>query len=697
MATEARDSTEKAARYFHREHSWLAFNARVLAEAEDETNPLLERVKFSGIVTSNFEEFFMVRLPALLSNESQAKRVYAEAFALMNRQRANFSKVLCPQLEKAGIRRVQPQALNDKQLEHLRKQYRQEIAPLLTPVALHEGQAVPFLVNLSVYCLFQLVDPDAPAAKRYAVVELPKNHARNISLPAESGYEFVLLEDVLALFAQDLFPGFEITGRGVFRLIRASEMTVDEEKDEDFAKVISEALRTRLNSPVMCLIVDASEDIVAFLQRALDVPPQRTYQAGAWVDLKGVAELAFLPAYSGLKYKNFIPVQPRAFEDGEDVWKVVTKRDVLVHHPYESFDCFLRFLDAAAGDKDVLVIKQTLYRAAEPSAVIARLEKAAKLGKQVTVLVELKARFDEQRNIEWATRLRNAGATVIYGVAGLKTHAKACLVVRRETEGIRRYVHLSTGNYNEKTSKLYTDMGLFSANEQLTVDVAAFFNVVTGYSHPVGFSKIEVAPFTLRQRLKGLILREAMRARAGGRGLIIAKMNSLVDAKIIDLLYAASQDGVKILLNIRGICRLRPGVKGLSENIEVISIVDMFLEHSRIFYFLNDGEEEVFLSSADWMPRNLDRRLEIMFPVEEPQLRQQIVELLHLYFRDNVKSWKLLPNGQYEKLQAGTDKPFRVQEHLARRYTAEGEKRKLNPILHELKPKRPKHDGSANP
>lgn len=339
---------------------------------------------------------------------------------------------------------------------------------------------------------------------------------------------------------------------------------------------------------------------------------------------------------------------------------------MLVHHPYESFDSILHFLKTAASDPDVLAIKQTLYRAAEPSAVIENLEKAAENGKQVTVIVELKARFDEHRNIEWAERLVNAGATVLYGVAGFKIHAKVCLVVRREAAGIKRYVHLGTGNYNEKTAKLYTDLGLFTSDEAITEDITSFFNVMTGFSQPLGFNSITTAPYGLKQMLEKMILREGMKATAEQPGFIMAKMNSLVDHDIIEALYRTSQAGVKILLNIRGVCCLRPGVGGLSENIQVVSIIDMFLEHSRVFYFQNGGDEEIYLSSADWMPRNLVRRLELMFPIREPKMVAYVKDLLSLYFKDNQKAWDLRPDGNYIKRVEKEEKDFRIQPYLCK-------------------------------
>ncbi len=402
-------------------------------------------------------------------------------------------------------------------------------------------------------------------------------------------------------------------------------------------------------------------------------------------------ELVHQPRFENLRRPAWVPKPNPEFEQAADLWALIRERDRMVHHPYESFDSVLRFLSEAASDPDVLAIKQTLYRTDRNSLVIKSLEKAAENGKQVTVLLELKARFDEERNIEWARRLENAGASVLYGVAGLKTHAKACLVVRREIEGIRRYVHLATGNYNEKTAELYSDIGFFSANEALTADIAQFFNVITGFSHPSSFNKIEISPQGLRRRLKRLILREGMRSHKNKPGLILAKMNSLVDAEIIEALYRASQQGVQIRLNVRGICCLRPGVKGLSETIEVTSIVDLFLEHSRLFYFQNGGDEEVYFSSADWMPRNLDRRLEILCPVDDAKRKAEVLEILKLYYKDNVKSWTLEPDGSYRKNVPGSEKSFRVQEYLCRK-AEEGQAAGQKRPEQELIPQKPKNE-----
>lgn len=674
--------------YFNREFSWLEFNARVLAEARDETNPLMERLKFVSIASSNFDEFFMVRMAGFSEQDSLGREIYARAFAMSAERNRYFLGTLVPELVKAGIHRILPQALNQKQTDHVQSLFQKEILPLLTPVAIREDHSLPALSNLAIYRFVELREPQPQAPLHYAVIEMPKKLPRMITLPSEQGYAFILIEDIISLFLKDIFTGYEIVEQGMLRITRAAEFTLDEEKDEDFAKVMTEAIRLRRSSHIVRLEVAASERMIDFITAKLDVSEERIFKNDGWFGLRSLMELAGQPMFESLRRPAWTPKPQPEFEQAADIWSLIREKDRMVHHPYESFDSVLRFLSDAASDPDVLAIKQTLYRTNRNSLVIKALEKAAEKGKQVTVLLELKARFDEERNIEWARRLEHAGASVLYGVAGLKTHAKVCLVVRRELEGIRRYVHLATGNYNEKTAEIYSDIGFFSANEALAADVAQFFNVITGFSHPSSFNKIEISPIGLRRRLTRMILREGMRSQKNKPGLILAKMNSLVDMDIIEALYRASQQGVQIRLNIRGICCLRPGVKGLSENIEVVSIVDMFLEHSRLFYFQNGGDEELYFSSADWMPRNLDRRLEILCPVEDEKRKAEMVELLRLYFKDNTKAWQLNADGTYTK-KIGAEKPFRVQDYLCRK-AEEAEHSGKSQTWQELIPQKPK-------
>ncbi len=674
---------------FNRELSWLEFNARVLAEAMDPSNPLLERLKFLGIVSSNFDEFFMVRIVSLHDQGEIEKRVRDKAFELITQQNRYFIETVVPELEKAGAVRVLPQALTPEQLEYVRTLFFKELFPVLTPMAVYEDRPAPALVNLSLYMAVRLVNPDETSMQNYAVIEIPRNYPRMVVLPSEKGFRFVLLEDLVALFAKEFFSGYEIVQHGFLRITRAAEMTIDEEKDEDFAKIMSDALRLRNQNEIVLLETSAPEPMVEFFMAKLGVAAEEVFRSDSWLDLKSISQLAFQPILEEQKRPAWVPRPQHDFANADNLWDMLKQKDIWLHLPYESFDCVTRFVAEAAADPDVLAIKQTFYRAAPDSAMIRALERAAEKGKRVTVLVELKARFDEEKNIEWAKRLEVAGASVLYGVAGFKTHAKACLVVRREPDGIRRYVHLSTGNYNEKTAQIYSDIGYFSSDEALGADLSAFFNMITGFSRPAAFTKIDVAPYGLRRRLKRLIVREAMRSTAENPGFIMAKMNSLVDPELIHSLYDASQAGVHIKLNVRGVCSLKPGIKGLSDNIEVTSILDMFLEHSRMYYFHNGGEEEIFLASADWMPRNLDRRVEIMWPVEHREIRKELIDVLKHYFRDNMKSWKLLPDGSYVKIRpAEQEKKFRVQEYFSKRAADRAEKlEKIVPS--ELKPQKP--------
>jgi polyphosphate kinase len=656
-----------------RELSLLEFQSRVLAEGMEPGNPPLERLKFLGIVSSNIDEFFMNRFPRLDPKAAGTEAVRVAARVLARRQSSYFKQTLLPELEAAGISRVLPSGLDEKQTAYLDKFFAAELFPILTPIALGPEREVPNLNNLGLHLVAALSRPGDKAPK-YALIEIPQNLPRMIALPAQSGYRFMLIEDVVRMNVRSLFGGCALSATGLMRPTRAAVMPIDEERDEDFMKVMSDAVKARRRNPIIRLEIAAPEAMTDFLRQRLELEEAEICPIEDWLDLKSISQLAFQSGFETLKRPVWEPVAVAALEkSGGDLFSLLRERDLLVHHPYESFDVVSGFIKQAADDPDVLAIKQTLYRAGRQSAIVAALERAAESGKRVTALVELKARFDEENNIEWAKRLEAAGATVIYGVAGLKTHGKASLVVRREPDGIRRYAHLSTGNYNEKTARLYSDIGFFTSKDEYAGDISAFFNMITGYSEPANWARIETAPHGLRRRLLRLIAREALTSTKARPGLIMAKMNSLVDPEIIAALYAASKQGVVIKLNVRGICCLRPGVKDLSESIEVVSIVDMFLEHARIFYFANNGEEEVYLSSADWMPRNLDRRVELMFPVEGKDEKRELADLLKDYFKDNEKAWRLESDGTYRKLSPDKKK-FRVQEQLCRQAL---ERRKL--------------------
>lgn len=683
------DSASTTHRFFNRELSWIEFNARVLGEATDPTNPILERLKFLGIVSSNFDEFFMVRIAGFKPNDPLISVVRKKTYDLIAKQHDYLITHFIPELEANGICRMLPGNLNEEQTAHVRNIFKKELFPVLTPIAISDEHPTPSLVNLALYLAVTLAGSNSSTARYQALIEIPKNFPRLVELPASDRYAFILLEDVISFFAAELFPGYEVMECGLLRATRATDMTLDEEKDEDFLKIMEEALKTRRSSNIVRLEIQGSKDLVEIIKTKFGLDDSIVLPIHGWFDLKNISTLAFLPRFKHLRHFEWVPKIKHVFDDTDDMWALIRERDIYLHHPYDSFETVARFVELAAHDPDVLAIKQTLYRIGQDSPIIRSLERAAESGKRVTVLVELKARFDEDSNIEWAKRLERSGASVLYGVAGFKTHAKACLVIRREPDGIKRYVHLATGNYNAKTARQYSDIGIFSVNDELGDDVTAFFNMITGYSQPVAWKKIEVAPYGLKRRLIRLILREAMRKREGRSALIMAKMNALVDEEVMEALYKASQAGVQVKLNVRGICCLKPGVLGLSDNIEVVSVVDMFLEHSRMFYFENGGDRELFLSSADWMPRNLERRIELMFPVEAKEIKSELIDILQSYFRDNTKSWQLASDGTYSKKEGDPKKKFRAQEYMMRKTSERDALAAKTPPL-EIKPQKPR-------
>ncbi len=674
-------------KFFNREASVLEFNARVLSEAMDTTNPLLERLKFIGIVSSNLDEFFMVRMASLSEDDPYRPFIQKKVGELFDQMNNYFAQQIILELEASNITRIKNQSLTSTQMTYIKRLYDKEIEPILTPLAISDERSFPTLNHLKIHIIVNLVHHEKHDPK-IALIEVPSNIPRMIHLPESTGYQFILLEDLISIFLPRLFIGHEVTEIGLMRITRGAELTLDEENDQDFMKTMSSALKQRRNADIMRLEYQASASNIEFLKQKLNLKNHNTYHNTAWLDLKGISQLAFQPGFDHLKRPNWEPLPSHEFENYENIWDTLKQTNIMLLHPYTSFDAVTQFIEKAARDENVLAIKQTLYRANTDSNIIRSLEKAAEKGKQVTVLVELKARFDEEKNIEWAKRLQLAGASIIYGVVGLKTHAKACLIVRREPNGIHRYVHLSTGNYNEKTARLYSDIGFFTGDEKITSDIAALFNIITGYSDPIAWSKIEMAPYGLRKKLLRLIQRETLRSSKEKPGLILIKLNSLVDPELIEALYQASKAHVEIKLNVRGICCLKPGVKDLSENIEVISIVDMFLEHSRILYFQNGGDDEIYLSSADWMPRNLDRRIEILFPVEDKDNKKDLIELLEYYFKDNAKAWKLELDGSYQKISPDSKKKFRIQEFLCRK-ALQAEENYKKSLPKEIIPQRP--------
>ncbi|MDR3200783.1 MAG: polyphosphate kinase 1 [Spirochaetales bacterium] len=656
--------------FFNRELSWLEFNKRVLGEALDKNVRLLERLKFLCIVSSNLDEFFQVRVaslrrqlasgnyvtdPAGMSPASQLEAVTKEVKKLTARQYRCLHEEILPQLADKGLAFVLPKNCGSAQQSFLTDFWSREIFPVLTPFRIERGGGVPSSGNLKLHAAFLL--EALPASQSHTedspllvAVRIPSVLPRIILLPEAGGKTcFTLLEYAVLEYAHHLFPGFEIKQSVLFRVTRDSDIGVDEERDDDFVDAMEEVLVSRQNSSVVRLSVTGSGSRLRDMLGAFfAITPAEVFEDLDPLDL-GTLDLGVFTGFDNLRDEGWKPSSPRDIPDDEPIWESLKQKDILLHHPYDSFHPVIRLLSDAAADPGVLAIKITLYRTSGDSPVIQALERAAQNGKQVTAFVELKARFDEERNIEWAERLERAGVIVVYGVAHLKVHAKALLVVRKEKNAVRRYVHLSTGNYNDKTARAYTDLGFFTCRDDIAYDVSLFFNAITGYSVIPNLKKLVMAPTGMKSRLVSLIEREAARGTKENPGRIIAKMNSLADPEIIAALYRASQKQVKITLIVRGICMLAPGLKGVSENITVISIVGRFLEHSRVFYFYNAGAEDVFLSSADWMPRNLDRRVELMFPIEQKDLKKRIVHILETCSRDNTQAHILKPGGSYER------------------------------------------------
>jgi len=678
----------RAGRYINRELSWLEFNARILEEARDKFNPLLERLKFLSIVGSNFDEFFMVRVaslkaqersgdatpdPAGLSPSAQLKAISRRVHEIFASQHECMAEVL-PALAKEGLAVLRPAQWSRSDRKWLEEYFADRVSPVLTPLRVERetegGKLVfPSTGNLRMHAAF-LLAPEGGAEASLAVVQVPPVLERFIRMPSE-GIEvrFALLEDVVGAFGARLFPGWEVRESILFKVTRDADFAVDEDRDVDFIAAMEEVLVDRQNSfPVRLVTSGGSEGIVGMLLEALELGPDDLYVVSGPIDFRGFGEIAFsdvLPPDRAAKMRDqpWPPVQSLEPREGQTIWDEIAAGDRLLHVPYESFDPVVRFLDEAADDPSVLAIKMTLYRTSGNSPIVRALTRAARAGKQVAVLVELKARFDEERNIAWATRLEQAGAIVVYGIARLKVHSKAAIVARREADGsIRRYLHLSTGNYNDRTAKLYSDLSIFTADEDLCREASVFFNMITGYSAVQELKSLAVAPFDLKARLIAMIEREAQRSTPESPGLIMAKLNALADIDVIDALYAAAKAGVRVLLNVRGICCLVPGAKGLSESIKVVSVVGRYLEHARIVYFGNGGAEEIYLSSADWLPRNLEKRIELMFPIRDEALRDRVRSILSAYFDDTAKARRLEASGQWKKVECPAgEKPFSAQ------------------------------------
>ena len=683
--------------FINRELSWLAFNERVLEEAADRSNPLLERVKFIAIAASNLDEFFMVRVASLwhaiedgdtapdlagLTSAQQLVAIGERAHAFVDRLYKLVLDDVLPALASHGIRVSSYEALEPAQRTALSRHFRDGVFPVLTPLAIDVSRPFPLLSSLSLNVAVLLEPVDDGAPPRLAIVQVPAGLARLIPVPQTgAAHVFVLLEDLIRAHLNQLFPGQTIREATVIRLVRDAELELDDEGGRTHLEIVEREVRRRRQSDVIRLEVEAaaSETLLALLREQLEVTPEDVYAVPGFLDLRVLTGLPDLPGYAELRDPPIQPVDVLARVQDTDLFSVLDGRDVLLHHPYDAYDPVVALVAQAANDPGVLAIKMTLYRTSVGSPIIASLRQAAERNKQVTVLVELTARFDEERNIQWARSLEEAGAHVIYGVRGYKTHAKICLIVRRTPDGLRRYVHLGTGNYNERTARIYTDFGLMTSSPRFAEDATAFFSALTGYSDPPRLKRLIMAPTDFRRRLLKLIERERRRAETGQPAEILGKMNALIDDEIIHALYAASQAGVTIRLNVRGICALRPGVPGVSDRIEVVSIVDRFLEHSRIYCFHRGGDEEVYLASGDWMTRNLDRRIELMFPIEDPAHKDRVLHALRSMFRDTVKARWLRPDGRYERRKAAKgEPPFRVQTHLqeeARRRAALAQER----------------------
>ena len=664
---------EQPALYFNRELSWIEFNRRVLEEAQDVRHPLLERVKFLSIFSSNLDEFFMIRVSGLkdqvaagvvntpadgMPPAEQLAEIRARVLPLMLEQRRCFYDAIVPTLAATDIHIHRYDQISPEERDHLRAYFQAEMLPVLTPLGFDPGRPFPHMSNLSLNLAVTVADPRGGA--HFARIKVPTSLPRLVAL--EEGRRFVWLEDVIANNLGVLFPGHDIVEAYTFHVIRDADMEIQEDEAPDLLETIEQGLRQRRFGPVVRLTVDAAmpEHLVKLLVDNLEVEWEDVYPLLPPLAMSGLMTLTAVNR-PDLKAPPFVPAAPpqwRDLESTSDIFAAIRRGDILLHHPYDAFTPVLDFIRAAAIDPDVLAIKQTLYRVGQNAPVVRALLDAQRNGKQVAVLVELKARFDEESNIGWARALEAEGVHVVYGLMGLKTHSKITLVVRREPGGLRRYLHLSTGNYNAVTAGIYTDLGLFTCDPDLGADATELFNTLTGYSTQTYYRSLLVAPVAMRERIEAMVQREIERVRAGHDGRLIFKMNSLVDDRLIRALYRASQAGVQIDLIVRGICCLRPGVPGVSENIRVISIVGRFLEHSRIYYFWNGGSPEVYMGSADLMPRNLDRRVETLFPVKDPAilayLRNAVLEVdLH----NNLRARVMQPDGGYVRRAPGPADP----------------------------------------
>lgn len=667
--------------FINRELSWLEFDARVLGEAEDILNPLFERLKFLSITASNLDEFFMVRVASLkdMVNAGYTKKDIAgmtaaeqlaaldeRTHAFVKRQYKIYNDELVPALAREGFHIIgSHEELTHEQEIFVDKYFHEDVYPVLTPMAVDSSRPFPLIRNKTLNIAALLKKKNGDDGTEFATVQVPSVLPRFVRLPGEQD-TIILLEEIIERNIDKLFLNYDILCAYPYRIMRNADLSIDEEDAADLLKEIEKQLKKRQWGQAIRLEVQGNIDkqLLKRLKSELNITDSDIYRIDGPLDLTFLMKLYGSFDYAKLKTPKYMPAPVPELMNGKNIFEAVREGDILLHHPYQTFDPVVDFVRQAANDPGVLAIKQTLYRVSGNSPIVAALAAAAENGKQVSVLVELKARFDEENNIIWARKLEQAGCHVIYGLVGLKTHSKITLVVRREEDGIRRYVHLGTGNYNDSTAKLYCDMGLFTCSPAIGEDATAVFNMLSGYSEPVGWNKLSLAPLWLRDRFHYLVEREIRHAKEGQEAHIIAKMNSVCDKDIIELMYKASKAGVKIELIVRGICCLIPQLEGVSENITVRSIVGTFLEHSRIFYFENGGNPEIYMASADWMSRNLDRRVEIMFPVEDAKLKKEVKHILDVQLEDNVKAQLMQPDGSY----------VRVSEQLKRENGAHSDK-----------------------
>lgn len=681
-------------RFTNRELSWLAFNKRVLSEAKDNHLPLMERLKFLSITASNLDEFFMVRVASLkdqvnagytkkdiagMTSKEQIDAILKETHKFTTAQYNTYNRSFLPSLKKNGLKIVTEfEKLTEEQADYVDNYFQKEVFPVLTPMAVDSSRPFPLIRNRSLNIGALLMDKKKKGTIDFATVQVPSVLPRVVTIPTDGDNctTVILLEQIIEKNIQKLFLNYRVLCQAPFRVMRNADLSIDEDEAADLLIEIEKQLKKRQWGEAIRLEVEDNIDkrLLKTLRKEFNLSEDAIFKINGPLDLTFLMKVYDIEGFDHLKEPKYIPQQPKMLDASRDLFEQIREHDILLHHPYETFDPVVNFVKKAASDPNVLAIKQTLYRVSSHSPIIASLAQAAENGKQVSVLVELKARFDEENNIVWAKKLEKAGCHVIYGLVGLKTHSKITLVVRKEEDEIRRYVHLGTGNYNDSTAKLYTDMGMFTSKTRYGEDATAVFNMLSGYSEPLVWNKLSLAPLWLRGKFLSLIEREKEHAKNGCPARIIAKMNSLCDPGIIEALYDASEAGVEIDLIVRGICCLRAGIKGLSEHIRVRSIVGTFLEHSRIFYFENNGNAEYYMGSADWMPRNLDKRVEILFPVEDPILQEEIYHILHIQLSDTKKAHLLMPDGHYVKVDQRGKTPLNSQLYFCEEAMANAKK-----------------------